>query len=392
VDWARTPDGRVFSNKPPGPSLIAFPVYWLLDQWLTRNTPDRAQRDVLRWRYKGRIQKTLAFIFQVVPLAFLMLYTACYLNSLKISKATVNRTLMAIAFGSTASVFMNTFFGHGMASVALLAFMLWLLSRKFCAAGFALGIAGLCDYGIMALAPGVFLALLPLSCNKFSRIFLGLSGPLIVFAAYHGWCFGGPFIPATRFQNPVFVEAVHYKLWGIFGIPSMEIFLKLLGGPERGLLFTVPWLLVLMPSVALSTWQDRASNTGVVARFSVVGLLGLLLLNASFNGWHGGLVPGPRYLCAIFPVWALWLGLSRDHLATTSRILVDIGLFVSCLLSILIFSTDLAVPKTPLWPYLWHAVGSGTVTTKARFVLLGFFGGIWILRILPKFSSAKKRG
>jgi hypothetical protein len=31
VDWARTPDGRYYSNKAPGAALVAVPATWLAD-------------------------------------------------------------------------------------------------------------------------------------------------------------------------------------------------------------------------------------------------------------------------------------------------------------------------------------------------------------------------
>ena len=107
-----------------------------------------------------------------------------------------------------------------------------------------------------------------------------------------------------------------------------------------------------------------------LGRFCVLGLLGLLLLNASFNGWYGGLCPGPRYLCAIFPVWALFLGLAWDGLADSRRRALTVGLALSGVLAVLVFCTNLAVPLTPIWPYLAHQTAATTATAKIRFGVL----------------------
>lgn len=45
IDWARTPRGHYYSNKAPGPALLGYPLFWLMDRVSTRSATTREQRD-----------------------------------------------------------------------------------------------------------------------------------------------------------------------------------------------------------------------------------------------------------------------------------------------------------------------------------------------------------
>ncbi len=374
-DWARTPDGRYYSNKAPGPSLVAFPIFWVMDKVMTRGAADRAGRDAIRFQYKGRVQKWLSFFFQLLPFSLLLIAAGHFLKQRGASPAAANAALFALAFGTTASLFFNTYFGHAVAAAALLGFFLAALSEKPWLAGFALGLAVLCDYGMLAVLPAVLLALFP-ARKQLGGYFLGALAPAVAWVLYHQKAFGSPFALASKFQNPEFVGK--HALWGILSKPDPEIFVKLIAGPERGLLWTQPWLLVLLP-VALLLALREGGEKKKTAKFALLGLFGLLVLNASFNGWHGGLVPGPRYLTPILPIWALFLGLVWDELTDKRRKLVTLGLAVSGAVAVLVFSSGLSTPTVALWPHLLHQTLKGTPTAKIRFALLATLIALTVL-------------
>ena len=49
IDWARTPDGKYFSNKAPGPMFVAYPLYKVMDAIQTRaGKTDEDKRDIRR--------------------------------------------------------------------------------------------------------------------------------------------------------------------------------------------------------------------------------------------------------------------------------------------------------------------------------------------------------
>ncbi len=369
-DWARAPDGHYYSNKAPGPSLLAFPFYWLIDKAGTASLPDRAARDEFRYRYKARVQKILAFLLQLLPFAWLLAAAGHFLRRRGASSLARDLSLFALAFGSTASLFMNTFFGHGVTAVSLFAFALAALEGQAFLAGLALGLAVLSDYGSIALLPAAALAFFPAFKNRLSAFFLGAAGPAFAWVAYHQSAFGSPFTLASRYQNPEYVDSVaSHPLWGILSLPNVETVRHLIVGPERGLLWTQPWILLLVP-VAAVLILGPPSEKKKLASLSLLGLMGLVLMNASFNGWHGGLTPGPRYLSAIFPVWALLLGLVWDGTSEGRKRGLSAALMVSGALAVLVFSTSLSVPLTPLWPCLSRQLFQTTETPKFRFAAL----------------------
>lgn len=367
-DWAKTPDGAYYSNKAPGPSLLALPIYAALDPLITWGAETREARDAVRYRYKARLQKILSFWLQLIPFALLLVATGHFLRARKVSAPAFHLAMFALTFGNTSSLFFSTFFGHGFTAAAILGFVLFALDGKAGWAGLAFGLAGLSDYGVPFLVPGALIAFAPTLKPKARNFFLGLLGPALLWGLYHQSCFGSPFTIASRFQNPEFVDHTR-PLWGIISRPEPEIFVKLLAGAERGILWTQPWIIALLSIVAIGC-LGRPSEKKSLSQFAALGLFGLLVMNASFNGWHGGLVPGPRYLSAIFPVWALVLGLSWGDLTARRRGGLGLGLAVAGAFALLVFSTDLSSPVAPLWPHLWHQTFFHGNTPKIRFGLL----------------------
>ena len=69
-DWSRTPDGTYYSNKAPGPMLLAYPVYWVLDKILTRSASTKDERNSIRYAQRLLVSHILAMLFQVLPFAY----------------------------------------------------------------------------------------------------------------------------------------------------------------------------------------------------------------------------------------------------------------------------------------------------------------------------------
>lgn len=161
-------------------------------------------------------------------------------------------------------------------------------------AGVFLGWAGVSEYPT-TLVGGLWLAM-----TTWRRRFglwpawLGFALPLILLAAYNWACFGDPLVlSSARELYPQFSALSQEGFFGI-GWPRVSNFWLLLFSPERGLLFWAPSLVLgLFPrkeSPCLEAW---------------VGALALLLLLSGYPNAHGGWFPGPRYLIAVFPLWAV---------------------------------------------------------------------------------------
>jgi hypothetical protein len=257
---------------------------------------------------------------------------------------------------------MNMFFGHGMAAVLTLGLALAMLQRRLFLAGLLFGLDVLTDYGSALLLPVVVLMILVPAADgswqtrlrRLVRFGAGGLGPLVVFAAYHAYCFGGPLTLPNKFQNPVFVEKGSRALWGVIDfVPSWPVAKALLFGSGRGLAYTQPWVLVAIAALVLWAWRllaDRASGLRVVAPFALGGFALLFLMNASFGGWHGGVCPGPRYLSAILPVLGFAAGLAYDKLPRPVRALLWLALLPAIVLFMLIWAGDPAVwPQHEIW-------------------------------------------
>lgn len=112
-------------------------------------------------------------------------------------------------FGSTASLFMSSFFGHCMAAACVLALCLALVKRRYAWAGLAFGLALLSDYSSALLLPGLLTVALVRErrghwARTLGQIAAGGVVPGVFWVAYHGACFGGPFTSFTRFASCAF--------------------------------------------------------------------------------------------------------------------------------------------------------------------------------------------
>jgi hypothetical protein len=362
-DWARPPDGHYYSNKAPGPTLLAVPFHLPVDAMVVAHAADRKERDARRKEARDAVLSYLAIALQAIPFALLVLWAAQILAKQGASRAAIELAALAMLFGSTASLLMNMFFGHGMAALLTLGLALAMLERRLFLAGLLFGLDVLTDYGSALFLP-LLVALIAIGkaesiaqrLRRLARFGLGGLGPLVAFVAYHAYCFGGPFTLPNKYQNPVFVEKGARALWGVIDfVPSWATSNALLFGSGRGLLVTQPWVLVLLPVLALLVWvrrpwSERLPAIRSVVPFALGGFAVLFLMNASFGGWHGGVCPGPRYLSAILPVLGFALGLAYDKLPRPLRLLLWLALLPSLALFILIWAGDPGIwPQHQIW-------------------------------------------
>jgi len=362
-DWARLPGGHFYSNKAPGPTLLAIPFHLPVDAMVVAHAKDRKERDARRKEARDAVLSYLSITLQVIPFVLLVLLSAEALARRGVSRRAIELAALAMLFGNTASLLMNLFFGHGMAALFTLALALAMLERRLFWAGLFFGLDVLTDYGSALFAP-VLGAMILFSgppewrtrLRQLARFGLGGLGPLFVFGAYHAHCFGGPFTLPNKYQNPVFVEAGGRALWGVIDfVPSWPIAKALLFGMGRGLWITQPWVLVL--TVVFATllwakklWGERLPAIRAVLPLALGGFAVLFFMNASFGGWHGGVCPGPRYLSAIFPVFGFGLGLVYDRLPKALRALLWLTVLPSIVLFVCIWAGDPAIwPQHEIW-------------------------------------------
>ncbi len=392
-DWSRTPDGAYYSNKAPGPMLYGFPVFFVIDN--LHKLTEHGHRDGRGLRdFPGYPQMTgTSILMQAVPYALLAAYVVHLLAGLGVSLFAQGFALFALLFGNTAAVYMSSYFGHGITAVFTLGAIIALLERRYVWLSFCFSSALLCDYGVGMQIPAVAVALgfvLSSVKNKkaeFYRIFrsvlMGAIVPAILWIWYHTVCFGNPFYIANKFQNPGYLDMQDkaVQLWGIFSLPSAEVFWKLIAGPERGILYTQPWVLVL---VIVGLFAALRKRYRPIASFCLISLAGLLFMNASFGGWHGGGAAGPRYLSHIFPAFAVWGALLLDELSIFEKVLLWGGLAVAVVFRSLVYVSTTEAPVYSLWNFYLGELKRPSWTPTSRLVLF------WIVIILALYWTARK--
>ena len=364
IDWARTPDGHYYSNKAPGPMLLAFPAFWLIDKIITAGKADRAARDEARLAYRWLSLKLLSLLFQALPFTVLVVIALSWLKACGVSREALHLSCVAMLFGNTAALFMNTYFGHAVAAMCVFALCLCLIKRWYVWSGLVYGLALLADYSSAVLLPGFLVAVILQEPPKkwfesVAKISAGGVFPGVLWVLYHVSCFGGPFTLPSQYQNPMFVDTTRNQILGIFNLaPEPTNLAQLLFGFRRGTLWSQPWVLIVLAvclarRTLLATVSDgRWAASLPLLRFLVPGFILLLWMNASFDKWHGGATPGPRYMCSVFPAFGLLAGLFYDGLSLGMRRLTIGAVALSVVFWVVAYSTTILVPENQtMWGY-----------------------------------------
>ena len=135
----------------------------------------------------------------------------------------------------------------------------------------------------------------------------------IALAAYQFAAFGSPFRSAIATMNPAFIDE---SAWlGVFRLPKLEALWGITFSPFRGLFYIAPILLI----AAIGIVRRKAWAIAIAVAVT-------LLINASFNGWHGGYAVGPRYLVVVVPLLALGLIEMHGRARLLARALAAVSL------------------------------------------------------------------
>jgi len=346
-DWALAPSRHFYPNKAPGGVLLGLPAFALVDfptRWLdhTRDSFGRAPPP-------SPLELTLfCFLMQVLPFALLVFFLS---SEFRGNPAPVHFFALAALFGNTAALYMNTYFGHGLAALLMLGcFAAWLRAR-YALSGALIAACLLTEYGTAFVLPFFLLATLwrERSVRPLVAVLLGSLPFAALWIWYHQVAFGSPFALAIKYSNPAMItdisDASGTGIWGMLSFfPSPFALQKLLFGPERGLLFTQPWVLAAFPFVFFPTKLPRGTKL-----FLCGGLCGLLWMNASIGGWTGGFALGPRYLSQIIPAIGLAFALSWREFSNPWKMLLTIGVAVSVAFRILVLPFPVMAASVNLW-------------------------------------------
>jgi hypothetical protein len=224
------------------------------------------------------------------------------------------------------------------AACALLTFWLVLVARgsdgparpgPLLAAGGAAGVGVLLNNSAAFVALGLGVYALWTCRGRTLWYLAGGVGPALVLGAYQWACFGDPFDIPQHHQLTIF-QTASAPILGIFDAPRWNVIAELLVLPYRGLFHSSPILLLGVYGLGRMLRSGRGAEALL---FSALALV-FLLMNASFNGWHGGSGFGPRYLIPAVPFLALPLAPVLARLPRLGALLAGLSvatmLLVTC--------------------------------------------------------------
>jgi len=295
-------EGRVYSNKAPGTSLLAAIPYALLFGIEKLSGIDVDDPLVLTLNL---YLCTVAVCGTTGALIPLLLFLEARRRGIPRRWALI--IALIIAFGTPVFAYSTMLFVHvPSAALVLLSFLAMTGEKpRPLAAGLWIGMAGLLNYLCipLALIIGVTLLARTRRAADAGRFILGGLPWAVILAAYQFAAFGAIYRTSVATTNPAFLTQGAWL--GVIKGPSREAFIGITTSSYRGLLYISPILLLALIGVWLSwrkRWLERSTIVCIVASTGY-----MVLANSSFNGWHGGYSIGPRYLIPIIPLLGLLL-------------------------------------------------------------------------------------
>jgi hypothetical protein len=301
--WGGTADvspsgGHLYSNKAPGSSMLAAPVYAAV-----RLVAGQPSLPLALW-----ICRVVAGI--VPTLLFLGLLWG-FLERFAPDPAVRRLVLVGYAFGSMAMTYSLLFYSHQLGAVCVGS--AWILATDvaekrrglgaMAAAGALAGSALLVDYqAVFAAVPVAVYVIVRMWSWPRRELVRSVvvavacaAVPIALLLAYHKVSFGGAFI--TGYEKSTTFAHFHQK--GFLGMTELrwEAFVGSIVRPDNGLITLAPWLLLAIPGAAVLA---RSNHRGTVAVAAAVVVIYVLFVS-SINFWRGGWGVGPRYITAMLP-------------------------------------------------------------------------------------------
>jgi len=339
VDTARVGD-RVYSNKAPGPAIVAAPVYALTR--LFTGPPD-ASNIRISWF-------AMRLVISTMPLLLLAVWLY--------RRGTGEFGMAALLFATPLFVYSLLFFSHVFAAVLVYAAFRLLYDEgelrplRFIAAGMAAGLAVISEFPAVFAAAVLGVGLLFADGKqRLPRAGYFLLGAL-PFAAflliYNNAVFGSPF--SLSYAHESFPEWAAVAGQGVFGIgvPTLSNAYLLLVSPSRGLLFFSPILIL-----SLINFLTSAERATLRHRVKAAAVIASVLLLCGHGAAHGGWAFGARYLVFVLPLMldSILRGEMRSVHPAAKGGLFALS-FVLCALPILTFPfapPEFAFPHNDLW-------------------------------------------
>jgi hypothetical protein len=362
TDTSVSPKGHIYPNKPPGPSLLAVPVY--------------AVCKLFGWKSLRAV--TWAFRVTVVTIPSLLFLPIFYRLSRRftVDERSRRAALVAYALGSQALPYALLFMSHaltavfaGSAFVSAVALARRGTSHPRRAAlwvGFACAMAVAMDYqsALPSLVIG-FYVLLRARRPVFQAALMTLGAlPIAGFlAAYHKIAYGGAFKTGYAFAVD---PALRNGFMGLVGL-NRTSFVNTVLLPSNGLVVLAPWvLLAIAGGILVAVNRELRVRCGAEALACAVILVAdVLMLSAlvpymSRNGWS----VGPRYMTLAMPfvAWLAAIGIQAAMRHAVTKVLALASIVTSVVIFVLGATTFPHWPdrlQSPLYDLVFPLLGRG---------------------------------
>jgi len=386
VDWG----SHYYSNKAPGGSLTGI-VPWIVSLGITALF--QIKTESVRWAlvtYLSTVLSTSLLVSLMVVLIYRM--ALAFGASQKRSVALA----LILAFGTIMFPHATEFAGEPIAATCLLAALYLLFTNDgetgfwpYFGAGLLAGWAGLCDYpSILISAILAAYALWRLGWSRqFSWFALGsvlIAGLLFT---YDWLAFGQPFFLSYEAYMLPGNTRFPAQAQGFSGVtfPRLEVLWQVLLGPQRGLFFCNPVLILAIAGLWFF-WRRSALRAEFVVIFS--SILAFVLLNASYGDsiiyWGGGTATGPRHMLPAIPFMVLALTFLPKKWNTA---LAGAAL-LSTFLMLMATAVEPHLPyeyTNPFRDFLWQAFARGDLAYNRN----SYFGGPPIVGDSTAFNLGK---
>jgi len=314
VNDAGVRDGKHYSVKAPGASLLGVPGYWPYHAWCkARNEP--LDRMTALW-----VCRVTA---SVLPMLLFLFFLHRFLGRLTAHPILRDATFVSIALGSLLYAYALLLVSHTHSAIAACAALMCLVEERpltrwrALLAGFFAASVTLFEYpGMMASVPLTLYAAWRGGFVRMPFVAAGCLPPVLAMMHFQWRAWGNPLTPGHRFLENQAYRALSEE--GFFGATGfhLDAALGLLFDPGYGLFALTPLLLVAPFGARIALRQRSLRAPAVAALFACV--LSYLLI-CTMNNWRGGWTVGPRYLAVTVPLLGFLALIALDRLAARAR-------------------------------------------------------------------------
>lgn len=345
-DWSYY-NNHYYSNKAPGFMLLGVPVYFVIKTvedivGINSNYPPVEFINAY----------LINFFVSILPLAISAVLFFRLLLLFKFSRPTSFKATLVSIFCTMYFPY-NTHLWGNTTATSLVVMAFYLLHRKgrysLFFAGFFLALATITEYLTFLTTFLLFIYYLNKTkkYNSILSIVLGAIPVAIFIMYYHYVCFGSVFATSIKHVNPVFVSKDLFM--NTFSLPSFNVLWELTFGLKRGIFVAMPILILGFFGIFESYKKHKQ-----ITIYSVVIIFLYLVVNSSFNGWHGGSTVMARYLIPTIPFFMIIITPVFDAKHFLTRSLAKVLVLISFLNMLVVTSISPLIPQDVENPLYGH--------------------------------------